>query len=438
MINAEGLNLFQAPLADVSIQSRHDTDYYPSDAVPDNSKETIYIQIVNTSPADLRDVSQVEIHAGLQIRNKATGNALGTTMKAAQYGICNGFGQSIFKQVTLQEGDIDMNPSTGTYPYQCDFENCLTYDERDLEGRPRLEGYIPDTANAAAMAELCEPTRAADIDNSGMVVRSTMFDSGAVVKVITKLHLGPFMQRRYLPPGTRVILKLIPNSDAFLLTQATTATVKTYGVYIRSIKARVRSVKLDPQLMQRINMNLQRSPAIYPTPVPTMTTQLIPNGVNNWEWDNIFGGKVPKLLMYGIVTNAAFNGSMAANPFYYRNLDIRSTRIKVDGDMIVPEVKTHFGNRDWNEAFVQILKATNDRSCLLNSHTWDVKNIWVLDLTSKGTHALTEYYPAKTGNLRIELDFGTAVADGPYTIILYGLFDSVSEIDSMGNVKKSW
>ena len=97
MINAEGLNLFQAPLADVSIQSRHDTDYYPSDAVPDNSKETIYIQIVNTSLVDLRDVSQVEIHAGLQIRNKATGNALGTTMKAAQYGICNGFGEAIFK-----------------------------------------------------------------------------------------------------------------------------------------------------------------------------------------------------------------------------------------------------------------------------------------------------------------------------------------------------
>ena len=345
MINAEGLNLFQAPLADVSIQSRHDTDY-PSDAVPDNSKETIYIQVVNTSAVDLRDVSNVEIHAGLQIRNKADNAALATTMKVAQYGICNGFGQAIFKQVTLQEGDIDMNPSTGTYPYQCDFENCLTYDERDLEGRPRLEGYVPDTASANSMGELFEPAVANEINNSGLVVRLTMFDRGAVVKVITKLHLGPFMQRRYLPPGTRVILKLIPNSGAFLLTQGPDATVKTYGVYIRSIKARVRSVKLDPQLMQRINMNLQRSPAIYPTPVPTMTTQLIQNGVNNWEWDNLFGGKVPKHLMYGIVTNAAFNGSMAANPFYYRNLDIRSTRIKVDGDLIVPEVKTHFANED--------------------------------------------------------------------------------------------
>ena len=114
MINAEGLNLFQAPLADVSIQSRHDTDYYPSDAVPDNSKETIYIQVVNTSAVDLRDVSNVEIHAGLQIRNKADNAALATTMKAAQYGICNGFGQAIFKQVTLQEGDIDMNPLRGS------------------------------------------------------------------------------------------------------------------------------------------------------------------------------------------------------------------------------------------------------------------------------------------------------------------------------------
>ena len=265
-----------------------------------------------------------------------------------------------------------------------------------------------------------------------------MFDNGAIIKLITKLHLGPFIQKRYLPPGTRATLKLIPMQDEFLLTRGADAAVATYGVYIKSIKARVRSVKLDPQLMQQIKMNLQRSPAIYPTPILSMATQLIPNGGMNWEWDNLFDGKVPKLPTYAIVSNAAFNGSVSHNPFYYRNLDIRSTRIKVDGNLIVPKVKTNFALKDWNEALVQILKATNDKSCLLNSHTWDVKNIWAFDLTPKGTHALTEYYPAKTGNLRIELEFSTAIADGPYTIIFYGLVDSVSEVDALGNVTKSW
>eukprot|EP00112_Aurelia_sp_Birch-Aquarium-sp1_P014123 Seg3025.2 transcript_id=Seg3025.2/GoldUCD/mRNA.D3Y31 product="putative protein F54H12.2" protein_id=Seg3025.2/GoldUCD/D3Y31 len=423
----------RAPLSDVSIKSRHDTDYYPSDAVPDNSKETIYIPVVNRSEEDLQDVGQVECHASIQICNTADGTKLASTLAAAKYGICNNFGQAIFKQVTLQEGDTDMNNSTGTYPYQCDFENCLTYDDKDLEGRPRLEGYMPDTATTVAMEE-----KFGGQTNAGLTARSAMFDSGKVVKVITKFHLGPLMQRRYLPPKTRITLKLIPNSDAFLLTQDATATTKTYGVYIKSIKVRVRSVKLDDQLMQQIRMNLQRGPAIYPTPIPVMVTQVIQNGLLNWEWDNIFSGRIPKILMFAIVKNAAYNGSLAENPFNYKNLGITSTRIKIDGDLVIPEIRTDFTNKDYYEAYLQVLKATNDKSCLLNSNTWDIRNIWAFDLTPKGTHTLKEYYPAKSGNLRIELNFKAATEDGPFTIIFYGLFDAISEVDALGNVKRNW
>eukprot|EP00112_Aurelia_sp_Birch-Aquarium-sp1_P009137 Seg2027.4 transcript_id=Seg2027.4/GoldUCD/mRNA.D3Y31 product="putative protein F54H12.2" protein_id=Seg2027.4/GoldUCD/D3Y31 len=433
MINAEGLNLFQPPLSDVSIRSRHVTDYYPSDTVPNNSKETIYISVVNRSLEDLQDVGQVECHASFQICNTTTGAKQGTTMAAATHGICNNFGQAIFKQVTLQEGDTDMNNSTGTYPYQCDLENCLTYDDKDLEGRPKLEGYVPDTATAAAMAE----THGGQT-NAGLTVRCAMFDNGKVVKVITKFHLGPLMQRRYLPPGTRITLKLIPNSDSFLLTRAADSAVTTYGVCIKSIKIRVGSVKLDDQLMQQIRMNLQRGPAIYPTPTPVMVTEVIQNGLLNWEWDNIFSGRLPKILMFAIVKNTAYNGSFTENPFYYRHLGITTTKIMIDGDLVIPEIKTDFANKEYYEGYVQILKATNDKSCLLNSNTWDVGNIWAFDLTPKGTHTLKEYYHAKSGNLRIELNFLAATVDGPYTIIFYGLFDAISEVDAFGNVKRNW
>ena len=99
-------------------------------------------------------------------------------MKDADYGICTNFGHAMFKQITIQEGDVEMNPSTGTYPYQVDFENMLQYDERDLEGRARLEGYIPDTASAAAMTK----THADDNTNRGLTVRSALFDDGKLFK----------------------------------------------------------------------------------------------------------------------------------------------------------------------------------------------------------------------------------------------------------------
>ena len=140
---SEGLNLFKQPFSDASIISRTDTDYYLSDAIPDNSKETIQIEVINKSEVDFIDLNSTEIIMNLRIQNKETNANLATDLKAAKYGICNNFGHAMFKQITIQEGDVEMNPSTGTYPYQVDFENMLQYDERDLEGRARLEGYIP-------------------------------------------------------------------------------------------------------------------------------------------------------------------------------------------------------------------------------------------------------------------------------------------------------
>ena len=254
-----------------------------------------------------------------------------------------------------------------------------------------------------------------------------------------KPHLGPLAQKRFLLPKTRVAFKLTPKSDDFVLTYANDAPTKTYGVYVKAIKLRIRTVKLTPQVATQMCRNLQKTRTIYPTPTPTMTTNLIEIGLFNWEKDTIFSGKVPKLLMFGFVKNAAFNGSHLQNPFYYQNLNISEVRIYIDGIPIIQPIKTDFGNeRTYKEAFLQILNATGNKSRLLNENTWPVNNIWVIDLTPKGRNALYEYFPARSGNLRMEIKFKEATARGPHTILFYGLMDSVSEIDANNNVYKNW
>ena len=373
MVSDEGLNLFQQPTYDTSIVSRADTEYYSSDMTPDNNKESIIIEAINKSETDFIDLNSTEILPDLQICDTIDNAPIAATMTAAKYGICNNFGQALFKQITLQEGDIEMNNSTGTYPYQVDFENRVTYDERDLEGRPRLEGCIPDTASNTALART-QATQA----------RSALLDNGKRVQVIVKPHLGPLAQTRYVLPKTRVTFKLIPNSDSFLLTHDPTAAKKTYGVYIKRIKLRVRTVKLDPQRAATVYRTLQRSPAVYPTPTPVMSTALIYNGVQAFENDNIFSGKVPKLLMFAIVKNSAFNGSVSENPFLYLHLNIIETRVMIDGVPLFPAVKTDFDNRSYKEAFLHILNALDGKSSLLNAESWDKQNLWVFDLTPKG------------------------------------------------------
>ena len=84
------------------------------------------------------------------------------------------------------------------------------------------------------------------------------------------------------------------------------------------------------------------------------------------------------------------------------------------------------------------MNATGNISTLLNENTWPVNNIWVIDVTPKGRNALYEYFPARSGNLKIEIKVKEATARGPHTILCYGLMDSVSEIDANNNVYKNW
>ena len=131
-------------------------------------------------------------------------------------------------------------------------------------------------------------------------------------------------------------------------------------------------MKLTPQVATQIYRNLQKRRAIYPTPTPTMTTSLIEGGLRNWEKDNIFSGKVPKLLMFAIVKNSAYNGSRSENPFYYRKLNISEVRLYIDGIPIIQPITTDFANRNYKEAFLQILNATGNKSTLVNENTWPI------------------------------------------------------------------
>ena len=95
---SEGLNLFKQPFSDASVISGTDMDYYPSDAILDNSKETIQIKVINKSEVDFIDLNSTEILMNLRIQNKANNTALAEDMSAAQYGICNKFGHAMFRQ----------------------------------------------------------------------------------------------------------------------------------------------------------------------------------------------------------------------------------------------------------------------------------------------------------------------------------------------------
>ena len=73
------------------------TDYYWSDAIPDNSKEGIQIEVITKSEVDFIELTSTEILMNLRSQNKANNTVLGEDLSVAKYGICNNFVHAMFR-----------------------------------------------------------------------------------------------------------------------------------------------------------------------------------------------------------------------------------------------------------------------------------------------------------------------------------------------------
>ena len=105
-IMATRVNLFKQPYSDVSNLSRLDTYYYPSDAVPDNRKEVIQLEVNNTSEDDFIDLNSTEVLMKLRVQNTIDDSPIATTLTTAKIGVCHNFGHSMFRQITIQECEV--------------------------------------------------------------------------------------------------------------------------------------------------------------------------------------------------------------------------------------------------------------------------------------------------------------------------------------------
>ena len=70
-------------------------------------------------------MNSTEVLLKLRVQNTIDNSPIATTLTDANIGVFHNFGHSMFRQIKIQEGDVNINPSTGIYPYQVDFESMV-------------------------------------------------------------------------------------------------------------------------------------------------------------------------------------------------------------------------------------------------------------------------------------------------------------------------
>ena len=227
------------------------------------------------------------------------------------------------------------------------------------------------------------------------------------------------------------LMKLVAVTNPVTLPVAAKIIIEDAILYIRK-------VKIAPSVINGHEHGLMKQNAIYPLQRCEVISYTIPQGSLHFDKDNLFRSQMPKLLVFGLVSNAAFSGSYTESPFNFQHFGVNYVALYREGESVPQRpYKPNFAEGHYMREFMSIFQAMelynrdNDNEISPANFAGGTAlfafNL-AADLAIAG-HA----QPLREGNLRLELNF-TSATTALINIIVWAVFDSKIEITRMRDV----
>ncbi len=194
----------------------------------------------------------------------------------------------------------------------------------------------------------------------------------------------------------------------------------------------VRRVQMTPSVILQDDSMLATRNALYRLQHTEMMTYTIPTGSQSHNNESLFNGHMPKVVLVGMVTNAAYNGSYKTNPFNFQHFKLNHIALYKDGESMpgrpfTPDFENKLVKREY-VALYQTLDLYNvdDSRNITYDDFLDGYTLFGFNLTpdaSVSGHA----QPFKDGNLRLEMRFAEALPS-TINVVVLAIFDGQMEI----------
>ena len=293
------LAIFDPPEVQTSVQKGVWLDVFPANL--NLNAGTIEFEIVaNDQYIDLNDTI---LTVNASVVKAADGGALVQTDDVA---FINAPMCSMFSDVLVYLNGERVDGGDQVHPYKAMISMLIAYSNNALSQQMLSAGYVKDTAG-----EMDSPERNAKRKARGK------WNVGRTY--IGRLLIDTFQQSRYLLNGVGVRIVLNRAAPEFALYAATTTTTKA-KFQINSVKLSVRRVRVAEAIARIHEQTLTRTNALYPFPKKVISTYNLLAGSRGFVKENLYNGKIPKLLIVAMVAAEAYNGSYTKNPlqFYSR------------------------------------------------------------------------------------------------------------------------
>ena len=259
-----------------------------------------------------------------------------------------------------------------------------------------------------------------------------------------KLHGGIFKSSRLLLNGVPIHIKLTKCGDNFVCMgkPAEGALLSTDPkLKILDISLFARKVKLSANLLNAHARALQESKAIYPIERPIVKVINLPSAQQSFVLDNVILGQLPSRIIFGLVTNAAFNGDKEKDPLRFQNFDLIYLSVNMNGERFpkTPYTPDYRDNKNLYQREYYDFFSNTGSTLNMNQPPIDYINykkgmcLYAFNLNSDFKFGDEYINIPREGYLTIELKFRANLAEA-LKLIVYAVFDNTIEIDKNRNI----
>lgn len=348
---------------------------------------------------------------------------------ANNFGVINNFLSSLFASVDVSLNQKTVSSASSHYAYRAYIECLLNYSSDSRNGHLTAGLWYDDTPG---QMETLHKTAAPK--NKGLESRREHFVNEKIVDLLAPIHADIFNSDRFLLNNVDLSLRFVRNKSEFLLMQSAESIQRK--VVIREISVIMRKVKVSPSVLIHHAKMLANSTAKYPITRVEIKSFTLAKGTMSQVIDNAVLGALPKRVTLFFVSNKAFNGSKLHNPYNLQNFNVNNLNLVCNGVKVPAKALTpNFEGKNYIRSFYSVYSGTgshySDFSNQINRDNYpNGMTVYVHDLTPDMSASCGSHFNlVRTGNLRIELSFLTALDDS-INLMLYGEWDSVLELDS--------
>ena len=239
---------------------------------------------------------------------------------------CNAF-HAFFSNLEIYVNSQLCYDSQNMYPHVAFIERLLANNELEKKGLMLNEFWYengtPDTFN---------------ISDKGFQKRYDKTKESRQYLLMGTFAANLFFQSRWLPPNTQVRIVLRRSVPEFSLTAAydkkTGVSGSPYQVrFDEAIFCASRKI-VTRQVMEFHEQHKALLMYKFPTREIEIKTFTAAQGMSNASSDAIIFGKIPQLIVLGMITNSAFNGVLSKSAFNYQSFRLSELSVSWAGETV--------------------------------------------------------------------------------------------------------